>query len=57
MWVVKSKYVKSFKMGLNFKILLPSNKCTGVKSVRILLEFYFEISENGKDARTLNVMT
>lgn len=53
----KSKYVKSFKMVLDFKILLPSNKRTVVKCVRISLEFYFERNINGKALRTLNVMT
>lgn len=44
-------------MVLDFKILLPSNKRTVVKCVRISLEFYFESNINGKALRTLNVMT
>lgn len=46
----KSKYIKSFKIVLYLKILLPSYKSTVVKCVQISLEFYFESNTNGKAA-------
>lgn len=49
----KSKYVKSFKLVLDFKILLPLNKRAVLLHVRVSLAFYFEGNTSGKATRAL----